>query len=113
MSEDSNIIKCTYATEAPLYFAYMPFLKGGGLFVRSAFKFNLGDKVKLEVQIPGESEVFHIEAKATWFTPRAAQGNKPVGLGFQFLGESAKVLNSKIETLLAGMLKSAQPNDTM
>ena len=112
MSEIQTI-NCIFETETSLYLAYMPFLKAGGLFVRSNLQLSLQEKVKLNVQIPKDAEIHIIDAQVAWITPRAAQANKPSGLGFQFKGESSKILNNKIEALLAGMLKSSQLNDTM
>lgn len=110
---DMQTINCSYCTETVLYQAYMPFLRDGGLFVRSNYILPLGTVVRLSVSLLNEPEHYIIEARVAWITPRGAQGNKPAGLGFQFIGENSRHLSNKIETCLAGMLKSTQPTDTM
>lgn len=106
-------INCTFSTEAILYMAYMPFLRGGGLFVRSNQILPLGTDVVLSINLLNEPDAYKINAKVAWITPRGSQGNKPAGLGLQFIGENSRHFSNKIETCLAGMLKSAQMTDTM
>ncbi|MGQ3890978.1 PilZ domain-containing protein [Legionella sp. CNM-4043-24] len=113
MNEELQSINCSFPTEALLYQAYMPFLHDGGLFVRSNYILPLGTMVRLEFSLLNEAELYVVEAKVVWITPRGAQGNKPAGLGFQFKGENSRSLCNKIETCLAGMLKSTQMTDTM
>lgn len=58
-----------------------------------------------------EDEVIEVDGKVIWITPNGAQGNKVPGIGVQFLGDNSRYLCNKIETYLAGMLKSTQPTD--
>lgn len=113
MTEKPEILNCSYATEAALYLAYMPFVQGGGLFIRSNQFYPLGEKFTLSVSLLNEQEPFMVEAKVVWITPKGTQGNKPPGIGVQFIGESSRYLSNKIETYLAGLLKSAQLTDTI
>lgn len=106
-------IHCVYQNEAMLYLAYMPFVKGGGLFVRSKSTYVLGSHVSLSVQLLNDPENYLLEGKVVWITPIGAQGNKPPGLGVQFTGENSRHFCNKIETYLAGMLKSTQITDTI
>lgn len=106
-------INCSFPTEATLYMAYMPFLVGGGLFVRTNQILPLGTNICLSISLLNEPDSYQIEAKVAWITPRGSQGNKPAGLGLQFVGENCRHFRNKIETCLAGMLKSAQMTDTM
>lgn len=112
MTTDAQLT-CFFPTTNSLYMAYMPFLIGGGLFVRTSQILPMGTKIHLKVSLPNEEEKFLIDGKIVWITPRAAQGNKPSGLGVQFIGEEGRYFRNKIETLLAGMLKSTQLPDTM
>jgi type IV pilus assembly protein PilZ len=110
---DTVQINCSFPTESTLYMAYMPFLQGGGLFVRSNQILPLGTIVILSISLLNEPEPYTIDAKVAWITPRGSQGNKPAGLGLQFIGENCRHFSNKIESCLAGMLKSAQITDTM
>ena len=113
MSEELPTIHCNFSTEASLYLAYMPFVKSGGIFVRTVQNHNLSEEVKLSLSLMNEPEPYLIDGKIVWITPKGAQGNKPAGIGVQFTGENARVVCNKIETYLAGMLKSTQPTDTL
>lgn len=113
MTEKTHLINCTYTSEASLYLAYMPFVKGGGLFIRTKQVFQLGETVSLSIKLLSEDEPYQIDGKVVWITPIGAQGNKPPGIGVQFMGESSRYLCNKIETYLAGILKSTQTTDTI
>jgi type IV pilus assembly protein PilZ len=113
MTDEVPLIDCSFLTEALLYSAYMPFLKGGGLFLRTKNIYTLGTKVKLSVTLLDEHDPYIVEGSVAWITPQGAQNNKPPGIGIQLLGENSRLLSNKIETYLAGMLKLSQVNDTI
>lgn len=113
MTEKAQLINCSFTSEASLYLAYMPFVKGGGLFIRSNHIYPLGESVELSVKLINEHEPYLVQGKVVWITPKGAQGNKPPGVGVQFIGENSRYLCNKIETYLAGMLKSSQLTDTI
>jgi type IV pilus assembly protein PilZ len=97
-----------------LYQSYMSFVKGGGLFVPTNKRYNLGDEVFLLMSLPDETERVATTGRVVWITPIAAQGNRPAGIGVQFT-ESADGDNArtKIETLLAGLQGGDKPTYTM
>lgn len=111
--DKAQLINCLFPNEASLYLAYMPFVKGGGLFVRTNHNYALGELVQLSVKLLEEQEPYLVDGKVVWITPKGAQGNKPPGIGIQFIGENSRYLCNKIETYLAGMLKSSQLTDTI
>ncbi len=113
MSEEGTIIHCKFSTEASLYMAYMPYIKNGGIFVRTMQSYDLSDEIDLSITLMNEHDPYTIQGKVVWITPKGAQGNKPAGIGVQFTGDSSRNLCNKIETYLAGMLKSTQPTDTL
>ncbi len=113
MTKDLPLINCIFSNEGALYLAYMPFVKGGGLFVRTKNTYVLGSQVSLSVQLLDEPDSYLVEGKVVWITPKGAQGNKPTGIGVQFTGENSRNFCNKIETYLAGMLKSTQLTDTI
>lgn len=113
MADEVITINCSFNSEASLYLAYMPFIKGGGVFIRTKNVYTLGNEIKLTIQLLDEPDPYSIEGKVIWVTPKGAQGNKPAGIGIQFTGENSRHLCNKIETYLAGMLKSNQITDTM
>lgn len=110
---EKHLINCSFTSESSLYLAYMPFVKDGGLFVRTNHTYPLGELVDLSVKLFSEPEPYLLGGKIVWITPKGAQGNKPPGIGIQFLGDNCRHLCNKIETYLAGMLKSTQMTDTI
>ncbi len=96
-----------------LYTAYMPFLKEGGLFIPTKRTFSMGEEVSMLLTLIDEQESFTVNCKVVWITPQGAQGNRAQGVGVQFTGEEGKRVRNKIETYLAGMLKSDKPTHTL
>ena len=113
MTEEIPLISCSFSNEALLYLSYMPFVSGGGLFIRTNTLYPLGTKVNLAVSLIDEKDPYLVEGKVVWITPKGAQDNKPTGVGIQLVGYSTRLLVNKIETYLAGMLKSQQMTDTI
>ena len=113
MIDDVPTISCSFGDEGGLYLAYMPCIKGGGLFIRTKTPYVLGSPVCLSINLLNEPDSCLIDGKVVWITPIGAQGNKPAGIGVQFIGENSRYFCNKIETYLAGMLKSTQGTDTI
>ncbi len=113
MTVETTLINCAFNTEEALYLAYMPFIKGGGIFIRTKTQYALGNLVHLSISIMNEPDNIEIDGKIVWITPKGAQGNKPAGIGVQFIGDNSRQLCNKIETHLTGMLKSTQVTDTI
>ena len=84
-----------------LYEAYMPFVKGGGLFIETNREFHLGEEVFALLQIMEESDKTPITGKVIWMTPKSPQNGKKQGIGIQISNEDID-LATKIETYLAG-----------
>lgn len=97
-----------------LYRSYMPFVQGGGLFVPSTKKFQLGDEVFLLLTVMEFEERLPIPGKVIWITPQGAAGNRKAGIGVQFAdtpdGAHARTV---IESHLASMIKSNLSTHTM
>ncbi len=113
MTDNVQTINCVFSSEAALYLAYMPFIVGGGLFIRTTLAYEIGSPVRLSVKLMDEADPYEIEGKVVWITPLGAQGNKPAGVGVQFISEDSRIFCNKIETYLAGMLKSTNMTDTI
>jgi type IV pilus assembly protein PilZ len=95
-----------------LYSSYMPFVKGGGLFIPTTRAFELGDEVFLLLTLMEATERFPVTGKVVWINAKAT-GNRPVGIGIQFGGAEGATVHKKIETYLAGALKSERPTFTL
>ena len=109
-----GILSLAIKDKGTLYNAYMPFVKGGGLFVPTAKRYSLGDEVFILLTLMEDKDRLPIAGKVVWVTPPGAQGNRTAGIGVQFNessdGENARV---KIEAALAGILTADRPTHTM
>ncbi|KAF1721328.1 PilZ domain-containing protein [Pseudoxanthomonas wuyuanensis] len=109
-----GILSLAVKDKAALYNAYMPYMKGGGIFVPTPKRYFLGDEVFLLLTLPDSSERLPVAGKVVWVTPAGAQGNRIAGIGVQFADSSeGEAVKNKIETLLAGTLNAEKPTHTM
>jgi type IV pilus assembly protein PilZ len=101
-------------TKAALYAAWMPLLKGGGLFLPSNKAHTLGEEVLVLLSLLDDPNKIPLHGTVAWINPAHTTGNRPQGIGVQ-LHESdvAKELRKKVEGLLAGALQSARPTNTI
>lgn len=107
-----GILSLTIKDKAVLYAAYMPFIRNGGMFIPTQKPYQMGDEVFMLLTLLDEPEKVPVAGKVVWITPKGAQGNKVAGVGVQFTGDDTLARN-KIETLLAGSVKSDRPTHTM
>ena len=109
-----GILSLVLKDKSQLYQAYMPFLKGGGIFVPTPKRYSLGDEVFVLVTLPESGERLPVAGKVVWLTPVGAQGGHPAGIGVQFADTAeAEAVKGKIETFLAGTLEADKPTHTM
>lgn len=113
MTDNDLMIHCVYPNEQALFLGFMPYVKDGGLFVHTKNTHELGQSVTLSITFLDEIEPHIVQGKVVWITPKGAQGNKPAGIGVQFVSDNKRQMVNLIETYLAGKLKSTQPTDTM
>ena len=108
----NGILSLTIKDKAVLYAAFMPFIKGGGLFIPTNKRYKLGAEIFILLSLMDEPEKLPIAGKVVWITPKGAQGSRAAGIGVQFNNEDDSVLR-KIETYLAGALDSDRPTYTL
>ncbi|MEK6212214.1 MAG: PilZ domain-containing protein [Pseudomonadota bacterium] len=100
--------------KAILYAAYMPFLKGGGIFIPTTKQYRLGDEIFMLIGLMGDTNKIPVAGKVVWMTPAGSQGNKAQGIGVQFgEDEGGVAARNKIEELLGSQLKINRPTHTM
>ncbi len=95
-----------------LYACYMPFISHGGLFIPTRKQYMLGDDVFVLLDLMNEPEKIPLSGKIIWLTPKGVTNNRKQGIGVQFADDSS-MLVARIETYLAGMLKSDRPTHTL
>ncbi len=99
-------------SERDLYLAFMPFLKVGGIFVRTPRIYELGVEVELNVLLPDSLEPSVVKGEVCWLTPIGAQNGTPPGVGISFVEDPDKIRH-QIEKAIARHLNSSEPTLTM
>ena len=108
-----GILSLTIKDKSALYAAYMPFIKGGGLFIPTKKTYHIGEEVFMLLTLMEETEKIPVAGKIIWITPVGAQGNRAAGIGVQFSDQDDGAARNKIEGFLAGTLESERPTHTM
>ncbi len=103
------IIDVNLQTKEKVYEAYMPFLMKGGLYIISKTPYEMNDFIFIRLKLPNEETILPIVCQVAWLKP-ARESKYGIGLQFTEANEPAK---NKIENLLAGLLNSDRPTDTM
>lgn len=101
-----------FNSERDLYLAFMPFLKEGGIFVRTPRQYDLGDEVELNILLPDALEESVVYGEVCWLTPIGAQNGTPPGVGVTFINDPEKVRH-QIEQIISRNLNSSEPTLTM
>ncbi|HAD10722.1 MAG TPA: pilus assembly protein PilZ [Porticoccaceae bacterium] len=109
----SGILNLALLDVEELYACYMPFLKRGGLFIPTRKEFKLGDDVFVLLELVDETDKIPLAGKIVWVNPVAVSRNRKQGVGIEFTEEVSETLVPKIETLLAGLLSSDRPTNTL
>lgn len=108
-----GMLSLSIKDKASLYAAYMPYVVNGGLFIPTTKTYGLGDEVFMLLTLMDDSERLPVAGKIIWITPQGAQGNRSAGVGVQFSPQDKGATRNKIETHLAGAMKSDRITHTM
>lgn len=109
-----GVLSLSIKEKSALFAAYMPFIKGGGLFIPTSKQYRMGEEVFMLLTLMEEPAKLPVSGKVVWVTPGGAHGGRTQGVGVQFaFNESGKAAHNKIEGLLGGSLKSTRPTHTM
>ena len=112
-SRNSSVISMAIKDKQALYMSYMPFVQNGGLFVPSKKDHDIGEKLFLLVKIMDIPDPVQISGRVIWISPARALGNRPRGIGVQFLGDDSAKISNLIENKLGGSLSLTRPTHTM
>lgn len=109
-----GVISLNLKGKSALYAAWMPLLKGGGLFMQSTRTHQLGDDVLVVLQFLDEPVKVPITGRVAWINPAHAAGNRPQGVGIQLPdNDVGRELKKKIEGILAPVAKSDRVTHTV
>jgi type IV pilus assembly protein PilZ len=108
-----GMLSLSIKDKSSLYASYMPFVTNGGLFIPTNKSYHLGDEVFMLLTLMNDGDRLPVAGKIIWMTPPGANGNRATGVGVQFSPQDNGATRSKIETHLAGALKSGRITHTM
>jgi type IV pilus assembly protein PilZ len=101
-------------SKAALYAAWVPLLKGGGIFIPSTRAHSLGEEVLILLTLLDDPNKIPLQGVVAWINPAHTTGNRPQGIGVQLAdGEVGRELKKRVEGLLAGALQSSRPTHTL
>jgi type IV pilus assembly protein PilZ len=108
-----SVLSLAIKEKAALYAAYMPYVKGGGIFIPTEKHYQMGDEVFMLLSLLDDPVKLKVVGHVVWMTT-VAQPNRPKGIGVQFSEKDGGAeVRDKIEKLLGGALKSTRPTHTM
>lgn len=109
-----GVLSLSIKEKSALFAAFMPFIKGGGLFIPTNKNYKMGEEVFMLLTLMDDPAKIPVSGKVVWVTPSGAHGGRTQGVGVQFAAnESGKAAHNKIEGWLGGSLKSNRPTHTM
>ena len=109
-----GVLSLNIREKAALYAAYMPFLKGGGIFIPTSREYRLGEEVFMLLSLMDDPNRIAVQGKVVWITPAGVQGNRTQGIGVQFTqDETGGAARATIEKLLGESLASSRPTHTL
>ena len=101
-------------SRAALYAAWMPLLRGGGIFLPSSRSHALGEEVLILLSLLDDPNKIPLQGNVAGINPAHSAGNRPQGIGVQLHdSEVGRELRKKVEGLLAGALQSSRPTHTI
>ena len=109
-----GVLSLNIRERAALYAAYMPFLRGGGIFIPTSRSYALGEEVFMLLSLMDDPNKIAVQGKVVWITPEGVQGNRTQGIGVQFThDETGANAKSTIEKILGETLASTRTTHTM
>ncbi len=108
-----KVLSLTIKDRSALFAAYMPFIKGGGLFIPTDKEYALGEEVFMLLTLLDEPDRMPLAGTVAWITPTGAQGGRAAGVGIRFSEKDSAAVQQRIETRLGSALKSQRPTHTM
>ena len=109
-----GVLSLNIRERAALYAAYMPFLKGGGIFIPTSRQYQLGEEVFMLLSLMDDPNRIAVQGKVVWITPEGVQGSRTQGIGVQFTqDETGAAARAAIEKVLGESLASSRPTHTL
>ena len=114
LSQRPGVFTLVIRSKAALYAAWIPLLRGGGIFLPSTRSHSLGEEVLILLTLLDDPNKIPLQGSVAWINPAHSTGNRPQGIGVQLHdSEVGRELKKKVEGLLAGALQSSRPTHTL
>ena len=114
LAQRPGVFTLVIRSKASLYAAWIPLLKGGGIFLPSTRTHTLGEEVLVLLTLLDDPNKIPLQGHVAWINPAHSTGNRPQGIGVQlFDGDVGRELKKKVEGMLAGALQSSRPTHTL
>jgi Tfp pilus assembly protein PilZ len=82
--------------------SYMPFIKGGGLFIADhGAEYKLGEEIFLKIDLENYTEPFRIIGQIVWLSSEQDASDWSNGFGVQLLEEEGRRFHQQIQSILA------------
>ena len=95
-----TILKLPLNDVAALHSSFMPFVRGGAIFVPTkSGTFNFGDEIIVSMHLKSTDKKLAIPGKVMWIAPESCERGTQ-GLGIQFIGTTKAKVKLIIETML-------------
>ncbi len=112
-SNKPGVLSLAIKEKSALYAAFMPYVKGGGLFIPTNKVFKIGEEVFMLLSLLDDPMRLKVVGKVVWIMP-VAQANRPQGIGVQFNEKDGGIeVKNKIEAILGSALKANRATHTM
>jgi len=82
-SAKQGLLSLQIKDKKELYSAYMPYVKGGAIFVPTPKRYQLGDEVFLMVSFLEDKSRLPVVGKVVWVSPMGQMGGRRPGVGVQ------------------------------
>lgn len=89
--EHASMLSLIFKEKAALHAAYMPYLRGGGLFIPTDKAHGMGEPLSMLLSLIDEPVKLKVLGYVAWLSP-ANQGEKPQGVGVQLVMTRVAVL---------------------
>jgi type IV pilus assembly protein PilZ len=107
-----GVLSLAIKEKSALFTAYMPYVKGGGLFIPTNKSFQMGDEVFMLLSLLDDPAKLKVVGKVVWISPSESHG-RPQGVGVQLSEKDGGEVKNKIEALLGSAMKSTRSTNTM
>lgn len=94
-----TVLKLVLKDVAALHSSYMPFVRGGAIFVPTETNHIFGEEIIVSMHLQSSDKKLAIPGKVMWIAPESCERGTQ-GVGIQFIGTTKAKVKLIIETML-------------